>query len=93
MLLTLILAGVEVKHAAAMNAIAVTPPSFTALIPHLSIAVWNPALTVALLVAGVTGSFAGARITSLYVPGGQVKQLFGVLIVLVTAYKVVTVLA
>jgi hypothetical protein len=87
-----VLVGVEVKHAAAMNAIAVTPPSFTALIPHLSTAVWDPTLTVALLVAGVAGSFAGARITSLYVPAGWVKQLFAVLIVVVTAYKVVTIL-
>ncbi len=90
---TLVLVGVEVKHAAAMNAIAVTPPSFTALVPHLSTAAWDPTLTVALLIAGVSGSFLGARITSLYVPAGWVKQLFAVLIVVVTAYKVVTVLA
>ncbi|GIU95948.1 MAG: hypothetical protein KatS3mg012_2405 [Gaiellaceae bacterium] len=88
---TLVLVGVEVKHAAAMNAIAVTPPSFTALIPHLSTAVWNPTLTVVLLVAGVSGSFVGARITSLYVPAAWVKQLFAILIATVTAYRVVTV--
>jgi uncharacterized membrane protein YfcA len=88
----LVLLGVEVKHAAAMNATAVTPPSFTALIPHLSTAAWNPTLTVALLVAGVAGSFAGARITSLYVPGAWVKQLFASLIVVVTAYRLATIL-
>jgi uncharacterized protein len=90
---TLVLVGVEVKHAAAMTAIAVTPPSFTALLPHLSTAEWDPTLTVSLVIAGVAGSFLGARITSLYVPATWVKQLFAILIVVVTAYKVVTILA
>ena len=85
---TLILVGFETKHAAGINAFAVTFPSFSALIPHLSTAVWFPGLTVALLIAGAVGSFAGARMTSLYVPGGRVKQGFGLLIVAATAYKV-----
>ncbi|HEX9123914.1 MAG TPA: sulfite exporter TauE/SafE family protein, partial [Actinomycetota bacterium] len=89
---TLILVGFETKRAAAINAFAVTPPSFSALIPHLSSAHFNGGLTVALLVAGAIGSFAGARITSLYVPDRRMKQGFGVLIVAATAYKVATVL-
>jgi uncharacterized membrane protein YfcA len=36
---------------------------------------------------GAIGSFVGARITSLYVPGKRLKQTFGVLIVVMTAYK------
>jgi uncharacterized protein len=36
---------------------------------------------------GTAGSFLGARITSLYVPGQRLKQLFGLLIVVMTAYK------
>jgi uncharacterized membrane protein YfcA len=86
---TLILVGFETKRAAGITAFAVTLPSFSALIPHLSTAEWNPGLTVALLIAGAVGSFTGARLTSLYVPGQRVKQGFGVLIVLTTAYKVV----
>ena len=37
------------------------------------------------------GSFLGARLTSLYVPSGRLKQIFGVLIVVMTAYKIHTV--
>jgi uncharacterized membrane protein YfcA len=89
---TLIIVGFESKHAAAINAFAVFPPSFSALIPHLSSAVWDPSLTIALVIAGAIGSFAGARITSRWVPGSRVKQAFGVLIVVATAYKLAVVL-
>ena len=87
---TLILLGFEPKRAAGINAFAVTPPSFSALIPHLGTAVWDPALTVSLILAGAVGAFAGARITSLYMPSGRLKQLFGILIVVMTAYKIYT---
>lgn len=87
---TLIIVGFPTKVAAGINAFAVTPPSFSALIPHLSTAVWNPGLTVALLVAGAAGSFAGARLTAVVMPSQRVKQMFGVLIVVMTAYKVAT---
>lgn len=83
----LILVGYESKHAAAMNALAVTPPSFSALLPHLATARMDLRLTVLLLAIGAIGSFLGARITSLYVPGRRLKQLFGLLIVIMTAYK------
>ncbi|HEU5160120.1 MAG TPA: sulfite exporter TauE/SafE family protein [Streptosporangiaceae bacterium] len=89
----LILAGFETKRAAAINAVAVTPPSFSALVPHLATAQWDGGLTVALLAAGAVGAFAGARITSVYLPSRKIKQLFGMLIVVMTIYKIVTVLA
>ncbi|MGZ8628981.1 MAG: TSUP family transporter, partial [Actinomycetota bacterium] len=87
---TLILVGFETKRAAAINAFAVTPPSFSALVPHLSAARFDVGLTVALLAVGAAGSFFGARITSRYVPAARMKQGFGVLIVAATAYKVAT---
>lgn len=87
---TLILLGFEAKRAAGINAFAVTPPSFSALVPHFSTAVWDMRLTIALLIVGAIGAFAGARITSLYVPGNRLKQLFGILIVIMTAYKIYT---
>lgn len=89
---TLILVGFETKKAAAINAVAVTLPSFSALVPHLPTAQWDSGLTLALLAIGAAGAFAGARLTSLYVPGERIKQLFGVLIVVMTAYKIVTLL-
>lgn len=89
---TLILVGFEPKKAAGINAFAVTPPSFSALIPHISTARFDLQLTVFLLIVGAIGSFLGARLTSLYVPSGRIKQIFGVLIVVMTAYKIYTLL-
>jgi len=89
---TLILVGFEPKKAAGINAFAVMPPSFSSLIPHISTARFDLQLTVALLLIGAIGSFLGARLTSLYVPSGRIKQFFGVLIVVMTAYKIYTLL-
>jgi uncharacterized membrane protein YfcA len=89
---TLILLGFDPKKAAGINAFAVTPPSFSALIPHLEHAVFDWNLTIILIVLGSVGAFAGARITSLYVPSGRLKQLFGILIVIMTGYKIFTLL-
>ena len=90
---TLILVGFEPKHAAAINALAVTPPSFSALIPHIATARVDLTLAAVLIVVGAAGSFFGARITSLYVPGKRLKQGFGVLIVVMTAYKLFQILS
>lgn len=89
---TLMIAGFNAKKAAGINALAVTPPSFSALVPHLATARFDPFLTAALLVVGAIGSFAGARITSLYMPGARIKQMFGILIIIVTLYKIYTLL-
>jgi uncharacterized membrane protein YfcA len=86
----LILLGFEPKRAAGINAFAVCPPSFSALIPHIAHAQWDLKLTVVLLAVGGIGAFGGARITSLFVPGQRLKQIFGVLIVIMTLYKVYT---
>jgi uncharacterized protein len=87
---TLILVGFDPKKAAGINAFAVCPPSFSSLIPHLSTARFDVNLTIALLLVGAAGSFLGARLTSLYVPGNRIRQIFGVLIVAMTAYKIFT---
>jgi len=84
---TLILVGFNAKVAAGINAFAVTFPSFSSLIPHLSTAQWNFSLAIPLLVAGAFGAFIGARITSIHVPAKKLKAIFGILIVLVTIYK------
>lgn len=89
---TLMIAGFNAKKAAGINALAVTPPSFSALIPHAGTAQIDPTLAGVLLVAGAVASFAGARVTSRFVPSARVKQIFGVLIVVMTAYKIWTLL-
>jgi hypothetical protein len=87
---TLIIVGFDPKKAAGINAWAVTPPSFSALIPRLSTAQFDFNLMIPLLIVGAIGSYAGARITSRYVPSARIKQIFGVLIVIMTLYKIFT---
>lgn len=89
----LILVGYPPKNAAATTAVAVALPSFTALLPHISGAQFDGPLTVALLLVGATGSFIGARLTSRFVSGRLLRRGFGVLIVVMTAFKLVTLLA
>lgn len=90
---TLILLGYESKRAAAINALAVCPPSFSALLPHLATAKVDWQLAAILVVVGAAGSFAGARITSLYVPDRRLKVVFGALILAMTGYKLYQMLA
>lgn len=89
---TLMIAGFNAKKAAGINVLAVTPPSFSALIPHLATASFDPTLTVTLLCVGAAGAFCGARITNLYVPSARIKQLFAILIIITTLYKIYTLL-
>jgi uncharacterized membrane protein YfcA len=89
---TLMIAGFNAKKASGINALAVTPPSFSALIPHMATAHFDPTLTGILLVVGAISSFIGARITSLYMPSARIKHIFGVLIVIMTLYKIWTLL-
>ncbi|GIW37398.1 MAG: anion permease [Meiothermus sp.] len=85
---TLILTGHDPKKAAGINAFAVTPPSFSSFLPHLETARLDSSMTITLLLVGALGSYLGSRLTSLYVPPARIKQIFGVLIVLVTLYRV-----
>ena len=88
----LILVGYQPKVAAAITAVAVTLPSFTALVPHLGTADVDLGLAAVLVVAGAVGSFLGARLTSRFVSGPTLKRMFGILIVVMTAVKVVGIL-
>lgn len=90
---TLVLTGHEPKKAAAINAFAVTPPSFSSLLPHLPAARLDPTLTLVLVLVGALGSYLGSRLTSLYLPPKRLKQLFGLLILAATAYRVWTLLS
>lgn len=86
----LILAGYGPKLAAGINAVAVTMPSFTALVPHLGTAEVDLGVAAVLVVVGAAGSFLGARLTSRYVSGPTLRRVFGILIVVMTAVKVAT---
>ncbi|PKQ19106.1 MAG: sulfite exporter TauE/SafE family protein [Actinobacteria bacterium HGW-Actinobacteria-8] len=87
----LIVVGYQPKVAAGITAVAVTLPSFTALIPHVGTAEVDLGVAAILVVVGAAGSFLGARLTSRFVSGPTLKRAFGILIVVMTAVKVVTI--
>ncbi|MBC8019562.1 MAG: hypothetical protein H7X83_13750 [Verrucomicrobia bacterium] len=58
----------------------------------MATAQFDPALTGIHLVVGAIGSFVGARITSLYMPSARIKRIFGVPMVVMTLYKIRTLL-
>ena len=89
----LIVVGFQPKVAAAVTAVAVTLPSFTALVPHVGTADLDLGLAAVLVVVGAAGAFLGARLTSRFVSGASLKRAFGVLIVVMTAVKVVQIVA
>lgn len=88
----LILVGFDAKKAAGINAVAVTPSSFSYLIPHIGTAQLSWNLVFPLLLVGAIGSFLGARMTSLYVPVVHIRRLFAVLIVVTALIKLWTLL-
>lgn len=87
---TLMLSGFRPKKAAGINAFAVAPPSFSALIPHLGKVQWNFKFVIILVLFAGLFSYFGARVTSIYIPDKRIKQFFGLLIVVITLYKIFT---
>jgi len=87
---TLIINGFDAKFAAGINAFAVTFPSFSALVPHLKTANIDMKMLVILLITGAAGSFFGARMTSKFIKSENLKRIFGILIVIMTIYKIWT---
>lgn len=89
---TLIIVGFEPKKAAGINAVAVCPPSFSALIPRLGNMSVDLTTATTLLIVSTVASYLGARVTSKYVPSATLRKLFGLLIVVMTLYRLLTIL-
>lgn len=89
---TLILLGYEPRLAAGINALAVCPPSFSAFIPHIPTMRIDPLFLLAVVAVGSAAAYAGARATVRYVKGRTLRQIFGLVIVIMTLYKIVTLL-
>lgn len=87
---TLILFGFSIKKAAAMNAFAATPYSFVAFSTHLPTATIDMNLTIPLLLVGGLGAFMGARLSSSYVSNEKLTKNFGILVLVMTTYKIST---
>lgn len=85
----LMLVGFSPRSAAGMNALAVTPSSFSALLPHWGHAQLDSSLAVPLILAGAIGSFWGARLASHKVPERFLRQVLLAVILAVTVYRLV----
>ncbi|MCC7427555.1 MAG: sulfite exporter TauE/SafE family protein [Alphaproteobacteria bacterium] len=88
----LVACRVPVKQAAALNAVAVTPSSFAALLPHLDAAIWDTTLDLPLLAAGAIGGVAGARLTTGVLSALTVRLAFATALVALTALKLLQLL-
>lgn len=86
---TLILLGYEPKLAAGINAVAVCPPSFSAFAPHIYTMKISTIMTIYIVAIGSIAAYIGARVTARFIPGDLLKKIFGILIVFMTAYRLV----
>ena len=77
----LMLVGFNARAAAGMNALAVTPSSFSALLPHWSTMQLDFALDAPLVAAGCIGSLIGARLATRQIPEDYLRKiLLGVIL-------------
>lgn len=86
----LLLFGFETKKAAGINALAVVPGSFLALLPHISHAQVDVGLALLVLFAGMAGAFVGARLSSMRISNARLRHVFGTMIIGMTMYKIST---
>lgn len=88
----LMILGFDARRAAAMNAVAVTPSSFAAILPHAAHVAFDWDLALPLCVAGAIGSIVGARLASYRIGDVGLRRTFGVTIAAITLYRAVTML-
>lgn len=84
----LMLVGFSTRSAAGMNALAVTPSSFSAVLPHwchMQLDFWT---AVPLTVSGAVGSFLGAKLATKKVPEDYLRRILLVVIVAATLYRI-----
>lgn len=83
----LMVVGFSARSAAGMNAVAVTPSSFSALLPHWSHMRIDFSLAVPLILAGAVGSFFGAKLASKRVPEAHLRKVLLAVILVATLYR------
>ena len=83
------LVGFNARAAAGMNALAVTPSSFSALLPHWSTMQLDFALDAPLVAAGCIGSLIGARLATRQIPEDYLRKILLGVILGATVYRIV----
>jgi len=83
----LMLVGFNTRSAAGMNALAVTPSSFSAVLPHWSNMQLDFWMAVPLLLSGALGSFIGARLATRQIPEASLRKILLAVILVATLYQ------
>lgn len=84
--------GIKFKEAAALNAFAVVPSSFAAAAMHLRHSHLDPVMVGVLVACGGMGALLGSVIASHKMPTALLRQVLGLTILAVTAYKLFQIL-
>jgi uncharacterized membrane protein YfcA len=83
----LVVVGFGTRAAAGMNALAVTPSSFSAVLPHWSTMQINPWTALPLIAAGAAGSLIGARLATTRIPETYLRWILLAVILGATIYR------
>ncbi|OGA50070.1 MAG: hypothetical protein A3F74_06920 [Betaproteobacteria bacterium RIFCSPLOWO2_12_FULL_62_58] len=83
----LMLVGFNTRSAAGMNALAVTPSSFSAVLPHWSNMHLDFWMAVPLIFSGALGSFIGARLATRQIPEAYLRKILLAVILVATVYR------
>jgi uncharacterized protein len=83
--------GFSSRSAAALNAVAVVPSSFVALIPHLKHASINVGIAFPIVLACAGGALLGGYLSSTRISELVLRRLFVVVILALSTYQVVAV--
>ena len=86
----LIFLGMTPRSAAAMNAVAVVPSSFSALIPHVGTADIDPVSYVPIVLIAASGALIGGHLASYRVGDRRLRYLFVTLLFCLALYKGIT---
>ena len=89
----LVLVGFNTRSAAGMNALAVTPSSFSAVLPHWSDMRLDFWMDVPLLIAGAAGSLIGATLATKTIPEAHLRKILLAIILSATLYRLVRLIA
>lgn len=79
--------GIDIKRAAGLNALAATPASFAAMIPHWEHMAISAELAIPLLASGALGAVVGARLASNRLSGMALRRILAVSIICMLGYR------
>ena len=82
--------GIDIRKASGLNALAVTPASFLATLPHLGHMLLPAGFLLPLLVAGSLGGIIGAWLASYRLSSGMLKWIFFFIVAGTAAYRALT---